>query len=158
MRLHRYPVELTGALISGIYSFLRITNILLADPKLPSKKPDPLEPGITLEEAQQKIDSWITSIGVRYFSPLTNLAQLVEEVGELARIMSRNFGEQSFKAGENDSDLSDEIADILFVLICIANQTGVDLTSAFTKNIEKKTTRDSHRHLDNEKLKDASHE
>jgi NTP pyrophosphatase (non-canonical NTP hydrolase) len=125
---------------------------------LPLKNYDVKEAGITIEEAQQKVDSWIESVGVRYFSPLTNLAQLVEEVGELARIMSRKFGDQSFKLGENDSNLADEIADILFVLICIANQSEVDLTSAFVKNIQKKTVRDSQRHLNNKKLKDDSHE
>ena len=95
---------------------------------------------------------WIKSIGVRYFSELTNLAQLVEEVGELSRIMSRTYGEQSFKESDKKSNLDDELADIMFVLICIANQTGVDLTKAFRRNIEKKTGRDALRHKNNPKL------
>ena len=108
---------------------------------------------VTLADAQKTVDDWIQSIGVRYFSELTNLAQLVEEVGELARIMSRTFGEQSFKENEDHSELDDELADILFVLICIANQTGVDLTTAFQKNLAKKTKRDLDRHQNNPKLK-----
>ena len=108
---------------------------------------------LTLNQVQQTIDDWIKTTGVRYFSELTNLAQLVEEVGELARIMSRTFGDQSFKAGER-ADLADEIADVLFVLVCIANQTGVDLNKALIQNLEKKTTRDSTRHIDNPKLRD----
>ena len=106
---------------------------------------------ITIEQAQKQVDSWIQSIGVRYFSELTNLAQLVEEVGELARIISRRYGDQSFKPGETNT-LDEEIGDILFVLICIANQTGVNLSEAFQANIEKKTSRDSKRHVDNPKL------
>ena len=109
---------------------------------------------LTISDAQRTVDQWIKSIGVRYFSELTNLAQLVEEVGELSRIMSRQFGEQSFKPNESPSDLSDELADVMFVLICIANQTGVDLTSALQKNLEKKTERDGNRHQNNSKLKD----
>ncbi|MFN3190908.1 MAG: nucleotide pyrophosphohydrolase [Aureliella sp.] len=108
---------------------------------------------LSLQEAQKKVDDWIRSIGVRYFSELTNLAQLVEEVGELARIISRTYGEQSFKPGETPSDLSDELADVLFVLICLANQTGVDLNQALLNNLEKKTKRDATRHIENEKLK-----
>lgn len=107
---------------------------------------------ITIREAQKKVDEWIKQYGVRYFSELTNMAVLTEEVGELARIMARTYGEQSFKPGEKH-DLSDEMADVMWVLICIANQTGVDLSEAFYKNIEKKTTRDSMRHILNEKLK-----
>lgn len=116
----------------------------------------PVEPqGLTVRDAQRVVDDWIQSIGVRYFSELTNLAQLVEEVGELARIISRTYGEQSFKPGEQaQADLSDELADILFVTICLANQTGVDLTTALTRNLEKKTRRDLHRHRDNPKLSD----
>ncbi len=106
---------------------------------------------LTLSQAQEKVDQWISSIGVRYFSELTNLAQLVEEVGELARIMSRTYGDQSFKSGEK-AELSDELADVLFVLICIANQTGVDLTQALEQNLEKKTARDKDRHINNPKL------
>ena len=109
---------------------------------------------ITLSTAQQKVDVWIKTIGVKYFSELTNLGILMEEVGELSRIMVRTYGEQSFKGNENDADLADEMADVFWVLICLANQTGVDLTEAFQKNMEKKTLRDAERHRDNEKLKD----
>ena len=107
---------------------------------------------MTLSEAQQSVDNWIRTYGVRYFSELTNMACLTEEVGELARIMARRYGDQSFKAGEK-TDLADEIADILWVLLCLANQTGTDLTEAFRRNLEKKTCRDSTRHLQNPKLK-----
>jgi NTP pyrophosphatase (non-canonical NTP hydrolase) len=107
---------------------------------------------MTLEEAQAGVDQWIKTIGVRYFSELTNLAQLVEEVGELARIMSRTYGDQSFKKSDEAYDLADELADVLFVLICIANQTGVDLTEALERNLEKKTGRDRDRHRENPKL------
>jgi NTP pyrophosphatase (non-canonical NTP hydrolase) len=108
---------------------------------------------ITLPEAQQLVDQWIKTIGVRYFSELTNLAILTEEVGELARIMARTYGDQSFKKSDEGKDLGDEMADVLWVLICLANQTGVDLNEAFLKNIEKKTRRDKDRHQNNEKLK-----
>jgi NTP pyrophosphatase (non-canonical NTP hydrolase) len=109
---------------------------------------------ITINDAQQKVDEWIKSIGVRYFNELTNLGILMEEVGELSRIMVRTYGEQSFKSSDKEkSDLSDEMADVLWVLICLANQTGVNLTEAFQKNMDKKTNRDSNRHLNNEKLK-----
>jgi NTP pyrophosphatase (non-canonical NTP hydrolase) len=108
---------------------------------------------ITLSEAQQMVDEWIKTIGVRYFSELTNLAILTEEVGELARIMARTYGDQSFKKSDEGKDLGDEMADVLWVLICLANQTGVDLNSAFLKNMEKKTNRDKDRHQNNEKLK-----
>ncbi len=107
---------------------------------------------MTLEEAQKEVDDWIKTKGVRYFNELTNMAVLTEEVGELARIMSRTYGEQSFKKSDTGSDLGDEIADVMWVLICIANQTGVDLTEAFKKNLDKKNTRDATRHLDNKKL------
>lgn len=107
---------------------------------------------MTIEEAQKKVDQWIKTFGVRYFSELTNMACLTEEVGELARIIARKYGDQSFKSGEKE-DLSDEMADILWVLICLANQTGVDLTDALKKSFEKKTKRDAKRHLDNPKLK-----
>ncbi len=107
---------------------------------------------ITISDAQQKVDEWIKTIGVKYFSELTNLGILMEEVGELSRIMVRKYGEQSFKKTEEENDLADEMADVLWVLICMANQTGVDLTSALQKNFEKKTTRDAERHLNNEKL------
>lgn len=108
---------------------------------------------MTLEQAQRKVDDWIQTKGVRYFSELTNMAVLTEEVGELARLMSRQYGDQSFKESDKNRELGDEIADVLWVLICIANQTGVDLTSAFEKNMEKKNQRDASRHLENEKLK-----
>lgn len=108
---------------------------------------------ITIREAQQQVDEWIRSVGVRYFSELTNLGILVEETGELARIMVRRYGEQSFKESDKEKDLADEMADILWVLLCLANQTGVDLTEALQKNIEKKTSRDKQRHQSNEKLK-----
>ena len=108
---------------------------------------------ITIAEAQQKVDEWIKTIGVRYFSELTNMAILTEEVGELARIMARKYGDQSFKKSEEEYNLADEMADVLWVLICLANQTGVDLNDAFLKNMEKKTTRDKERHAQNKKLK-----
>ena len=108
---------------------------------------------ITIREAQKMVDDWIKTYGVRYFSELTNLAVLTEEVGELARIMARKYGDQSFKAGEKQ-DLGDEMADVLWVLMCLANQTGVDLTEALKKNIEKKTFRDKERHLKNGKLRE----
>ena len=106
---------------------------------------------MTIEEAQKQVDQWIKTYGVRYFSELTNMAILTEEVGELARIMARTSGDQSFKDGEKH-DLGDEMADILWVLICLANQTGVNLTEAFQKNLEKKTSRDKERHKNNPKL------
>lgn len=107
---------------------------------------------ITLNEAQQKVDTWIKTIGVRYFNELTNLGILMEEVGELSRIMVRQYGEQSFKASDKGKDIGDEMADILWVLICLANQTGINLTTALEKNFEKKNLRDKERHLNNEKL------
>ena len=106
-----------------------------------------------LQKAQKDVDNWIKEHGVRYFDELTNTAILMEEVGELARIMSRRYGEQSEKESDKNLNLADEIADILFVLICISNQTGVDLESAFNKNMEKKTSRDQTRHMNNEKLR-----
>ena len=107
---------------------------------------------MTIKEAQERVDVWIKKYGVRYFDELTNMAILTEEVGEVARIMARRYGEQSFKEGEK-SDLGDEIADVLWVLICIANQTGIDLTEALQKNLDKKTKRDCNRHNNNPKLK-----
>ena len=107
---------------------------------------------MTIDEAQKKVDGWIRKYGVRYFSELTNMAVLTEEVGEVARIMSRRYGDQSFKEGEDPDALADELADVFWVLVCIANQTGVDLTAAFEKNLAKNTARDSHRHLENPKL------
>ncbi len=106
---------------------------------------------MTIEEAQKRVDEWIKEYGVRYFNELTNTAILAEEVGEVARIMARRYGEQSFKEGDK-SDLADELADVMWVLICIANQTGTDLTEAFEKNLEKKTGRDKKRHINNPKL------
>ena len=108
---------------------------------------------MTLQDAQQQVEHWIKTIGVRYFSELTNMAILTEEVGELARLMARQYGDQSFKENEQQKDLGDEMADVLWVLICLANQTGVDLTKALEKNFEKKTKRDANRHQHNEKLK-----
>lgn len=108
---------------------------------------------ITLKEVQDKVDEWIKTTGVRYFNELTNLGMLMEEVGELSRIMVRKFGEQSFKESDKGKELSDEMADVLWVLVCLANQTGVDLTEALEKNFEKKNLRDSDRHKQNEKLK-----
>lgn len=107
---------------------------------------------MTIKEAQERVDSWIKEYGVRYFNELTNMAVLTEEVGELARIMARKYGEQSFKEGENQ-DPSEEMADILWVLICLANQIGVDLTDALQKSFDKKTNRDKNRHINNPKLK-----
>jgi len=107
---------------------------------------------MTLQEAQTTVDEWIKTIGVRYFNELTNTAILMEEVGEVARIMAREYGEQSWKADAKKEDLGDEMADVLFVLICLANQTGIDLEKALIKNLEKKTKRDATRHLENPKL------
>lgn len=115
----------------------------------PWKKAESLE----LSSAQEQVDQWINSIGVRYFDHLTNLAQLTEEVGEVARIISRTYGEQSCKSDESPGELSDELADVLFVIICLANQSGIDLTDALLRNLEKKTRRDATRHLQNPKLK-----
>ena len=107
---------------------------------------------LTLDEAQQQVDEWIKKYGVRYFGELTNLAILTEEVGELARVIVRKYGEQSFKKSDESANIADEMADVLWVLICLANQTGVDLTEAFEKNMQKKTSRDKDRHHNNPKL------
>ena len=107
---------------------------------------------ITIKQAQQQVDEWIKTYGVRYFGELTNMALLTEEVGEMARIIARTYGEQSFKESDREKNLADEMADVLWVLICLANQTGTDLTEAFARNIEKKTRRDSSRHIENPKL------
>jgi NTP pyrophosphatase (non-canonical NTP hydrolase) len=107
---------------------------------------------ITIQEAQRQVDRWIKTVGVRYFSELTNMAMLTEEVGELARIMARTYGDQSFKESDKNRNLADEMADVLWVLICLANQTGVDLTDALAKNFEKKNIRDAERHKGNPKL------
>lgn len=108
---------------------------------------------MTINDAQQEVDNWIKTIGVRYFSELTNMAILTEEVGELARIIARKYGDQSFKNAEEQADLGDEMADVLWVLICLANQTGVNLTEALKNNFEKKNNRDANRHKENDKLK-----
>lgn len=108
---------------------------------------------MTIQHAQQHVDHWIKTVGVRYFSELTNMAILTEEVGELARIMARQYGDQSFKESDKNKNLADEMADVLWVLICLANQTGIDLTDALQKNFEKKNIRDAERHQQNEKLK-----
>ncbi len=108
---------------------------------------------VTLADVQRLVDEWIQQYGVRYFSELTNMAILTEEVGEVARIMARRYGDQSFKQSDEGRELADELADVLWVLICLANQTGVDLTQAFLKNLEKKSNRDAERHLNNNKLK-----
>ena len=107
---------------------------------------------LTIEAYQKKIDAWVNTVGVRYFSELTNTAILMEEVGEVARIMARTYGDQSFKTPEENHDLADELADILFVVVCLANQTGIDLTAAVERNLEKKTRRDFERHRNNPKL------
>ena len=107
---------------------------------------------MTIEEAQKTVDNWIKTVGVRYFNELTNMAMLTEEVGEVARIIARRYGEQSEKESDKNKDLGDEMADVLFVLICLANQTGIDLTEALQKNLDKKTKRDALRHLENKKL------
>ena len=108
---------------------------------------------MTIDQLQQRVDDWITTVGVRYFSPLTNMASLTEEVGEVARIMARRYGDQSEKPSDRDRDLGDELADVIWVVTCLANQTGVDLTEAIERNFEKKTTRDATRHRNNPKLK-----
>lgn len=112
---------------------------------------------MTLDEAQEQVDAWIKKYGVRYFSELTNMAVLTEEVGELARVMARKYGDQSFKKGEKEN-LDDEMADVLWVLLCLANQTGVNLTEAFQRNLKKKTQRDQTRHINNPKLKEHGDE
>lgn len=111
---------------------------------------------VTLREAQERVDEWVRAVGVRYFSELTNLAVLVEEVGEVARLMSRLYGDQSFKPSDEGRDLAEEFADVLFVLVCLANQTGVDLTAAFEATMDKKSTRDGERHLNNPKLREST--
>jgi len=108
---------------------------------------------MTIQEVQKAVDEWINTVGVRYYSELTNTAILMEEVGEVARIMARRYGDQSFKQSDTEIDLADEMADVLFVLVCLANQTGIDLTEALQKNLAKKTIRDAERHKNNEKLK-----
>ncbi len=120
---------------------------------LPQGPADASPPDWTIRQTQMLVDQWISSIGVRYFGELTNLAQLMEEVGEVARILARSHGDQSSKAGESAAELSDELADVLFVVICLANQSGIDLQAAIERNLAKKTTRDATRHRDNPKLR-----
>lgn len=115
-----------------------------------------MDNNLTLREIQTEVDSWIKTYGVRYFNELTNMVLLTEEVGELARIVARTYGEQSFKESDKDKNMADEMADILWVLVCLANQTGVNLTDAFNRNLQKKTTRDSQRHLNNDKLRNLN--
>lgn len=115
-----------------------------------------MDNNLTLSEIQNTVDSWIKTYGVRYFNELTNMVLLTEEVGELARIVARTYGEQSFKESDKDKNMADEMADILWVLVCLANQTGVNLTDAFNRNLQKKTTRDSQRHLNNDKLRNLN--
>jgi len=118
----------------------------------------PAEESITIFDAQRQVDDWIQQIGVRYFDEMTNLAQLVEEVGEVARILSRTCGQQSWKSGDERGDLADELADVLFVTVCLANQSGIDLTDAFRRNLAKKTDRDRNRHRENPKLSPATND
>lgn len=125
---------------------------------LPTGDLDPPPTDWTIRQTQQIVDQWIQTIGVRYFGELTNLAQLVEEVGEVARILSRTYGEQSSKAGESPGELADELADVMFVVVCLANQTGIDLQAAIERNIDKKTRRDAKRHRENPKLSDSAGE
>ncbi len=115
-----------------------------------------MDNNLTLNEIQATVDSWIKNYGVRYFNELTNMVLLTEEVGELARIIARTYGEQSFKESDKDKNMADEMADILWVLVCLANQTGVNLTEAFNRNLQKKTSRDSQRHLNNGKLRNLN--
>lgn len=134
--------------IVGLDKWKLITGLIL--PILQMKCKNQI---MTIEQAQEQVDQWIKTVGVRYFSELTNMAILTEEVGELARIMARTYGEQSWKASEQKKEMADEMADILWVLICLANQTGVDLTEAMHRNFEKKNNRDGQRHQENEKLR-----
>lgn len=135
--------------VAGRYTSLHTPYVRRASTVTSSDTP------LTLRQAQAEVDRWIQTIGVRYFSELTNLAQLVEEVGEVARVISRTYGEQSYKPSEQQAELSDELADVLFVLICLANQTGIDLEEALRRNLAKKTKRDATRHLENRKLRPA---
>jgi NTP pyrophosphatase (non-canonical NTP hydrolase) len=130
---------------------LRLKNTWVVG--LVQDKTNKIKTGMTIEDAQKQVDSWIKDVGVRYFSELTNTAMLMEEVGEVARIMARRFGDQSSKASDEQVDLADEMADVLFVLICLANQTGINLSEAFEANLKKKYTRDSLRHKNNPKLR-----
>lgn len=136
-------------LLHSRYSLLPLANILAVFLFMTTEHRHEAE--LSLREAQMQVDGWIKTYGVRYFGELTNMAILTEEVGELARVMARKYGDQSFKAGESH-ELGDEMADVLWVLLCLANQTGVDLTEAFARNLEKKTSRDKTRHINNPKL------
>lgn len=158
---HRNPAGITQQPVATSPRFLRDGFALLwirsqvgTQPLTDQPPPEPASSG-RLEHIQADVEAWIQQHGVRYFSELTNLAQLMEEVGELARAMSRTYGEQSCKAGEQPTDLADEMADVLFVLVCLANQTGVDLSQAWARNLEKKTQRDARRHHENPKLQDS---
>jgi NTP pyrophosphatase (non-canonical NTP hydrolase) len=133
-------------LLFGVLCLYLLVKVMLAH------KLSYSHPIMTIEEAQKTVDTWITTVGVRYYNELTNMAILTEEVGEVARIIARRYGEQSFKDSDKEVDLADELADVLFVLICLANQTGVDLQAALQKNLDKKTQRDAVRHQNNEKL------
>jgi len=130
-----------------------VPDISVPSGQIKSKNKQMKKEQLTLSEAQEQVDQWIKTVGVRYFNELTNMTILMEEVGELARLMARTYGEQSFKESDKGKDLGDEMADVLWVLICLANQTGVDLTEALRKNFEKKNIRDKDRHQKNEKLK-----
>ncbi len=132
--------------ISAKLLILKDKSVILHDMNLGKKE------SMTIKQAQQKVDEWINTTGVRYFSELTNMAVLTEEVGEVARIISRTYGDQSFKQSDLNKNLADELADVLFVVICLANQTGIDLTEALEKNLEKKNLRDADRHKQNKKL------
>jgi NTP pyrophosphatase (non-canonical NTP hydrolase) len=141
-------------IFGGLFSMVSgLGNIRIFDGVKDNKLFRGMKNNMTIKQAQDSVDQWINTTGVRYFDELTNTAILMEEVGEVARIMARKYGEQSFKAGEQGDDLADEFADVLFVLICLANQTGVDLTEALIGNIEKKTKRDGERHQNNRKLR-----
>ena len=136
-----------GLLLPGIATYRRESSIIL-----PKQTNETLTQDITIRDAQQQIDNWIRTVGVRYFGELTNLGILMEEVGELSRLMVRTYGEQSFKESDKGKELADEMADVLWVLMCLANQTGVDLTDALAKNFDKKNIRDAERHRNNDKL------
>ena len=136
-----------GLLLPGIATYRRESSIIL-----PKQTNETLTQDITIRDAQQQIDNWIRTVGVRYFGELANLGILMEEVGELSRLMVRTYGEQSFKESDKGKELADEMADVLWVLMCLANQTGVDLTDALAKNFDKKNIRDAERHRNNDKL------
>jgi NTP pyrophosphatase (non-canonical NTP hydrolase) len=152
LEMHSTEYQIVAYLILfNVYEFV-LSCIVLHTPLYQNVVTPKKTIDMTINEAQVKVDEWIKTFGVRYFNELTNTAILMEEVGEVARIMARKYGEQSFKESEKDIELADEMADVLFVLICLANQTGIDLESALTKNLDKKTQRDSNRHKLNDKL------